>query len=641
MSKTIEVYIGFMEEEISPQLKALLEKYREIPVRAISRGALTPESALFDQTLSYYGVSKDDVACHVASATNVPDDPVAKALQTDLFAKGGKYEARICTRVLSELNKKQEEQRLPKVSLKAPALTVVYLNDVGVSEADDASTPVACYVVQSPEMGKQPSIVRAYLRSILQAVYKAHPDAAVRIVVVGAGGGIPTGINPGELVRIGASIFIGAETDDDGNLYAVVDIAGIVPAIENKKVVGLAPLRKQFSQKALEQAQTVDESIVALDSPLVHFRVAPSPTALETAQRFATAFVVGKTLEELESITDESDPYYCVTRMLKEDPLDEDDRDDFETFQKVFTTLVSAYGSQYEDISKLLGLEPTDYYRMSATWSYFDQKAEKDAVWHQLGGGKALYIANSNMEDYHVFRVLESMLGESQIKYPALRDYYAVRLTANPNASEEAIDILKTWLATTPTYTLEEYVETIAWGIRGCPTDEVETLPENVCLWRACFDLETCTEPNELVDYVYGVGVDDPSINSQTSEPWGELLYVLDPFCMDLAQDFLKELPEEFRKKAGPLFDFSAVKADREELVPQVGKLVALYFDSYPQYVAAKDAYYMWLRGKWQQDPPLKILKPGVTIHDHDRMLYRAGNVFAMRDLPDTVVNLK
>src|SRR4051812_39229680 len=76
MSKTVEIYIGFMEEEISPQLKTLVAKYKgKIPVRAISRGALARESQLFEQDMSYYGVNTAYVEYFVAqeNATGLTD----------------------------------------------------------------------------------------------------------------------------------------------------------------------------------------------------------------------------------------------------------------------------------------------------------------------------------------------------------------------------------------------------------------------------------------------------------------------------------------------------------------------------------------------------------------------------------------
>src|SRR5215469_10463938 len=297
MPKTVAIYIGFMEEEISPLLKSLLTKYKTIPVRAISRGVISPESQLFEQDFSYYGVK--NATCFVAKANSgALIDKVAENLRSTFFKEGDphSYQQRVVPRILRQDRKEEgKNEREQKVSEESAALSVVHLDGNEVAAQDAGEIPIACYVVQSPEMGKQPSIVRAYLRAILKAILVANPDVKVRIITVGAGGGIPMGIEAGQPVKLGASIFIGAEQDAEGKLYGIVDIAGIVPVVEGKEIKSLKPLRKDFTEKVLAKAKEKDKDIVGFSIPMFGPEVGlPLPDKkttydqIEMAERLAT-----------------------------------------------------------------------------------------------------------------------------------------------------------------------------------------------------------------------------------------------------------------------------------------------------------------------------------------------------------------
>jgi hypothetical protein len=642
MCKTVEIYLGFMEEEISPLLKSLLTVYAKIPVRAISRGELDAGKQLFEQAMTYYGV-KDAKYFIAKNDSGKLGDSVAENLRSTFF-EDTNYREKVVKRILTEYKQQGDtkNEREPKVSAASAALSVIYLDDNKVPDHDFGKLPICCYVVQSPEMGKQPSIVRAYLRAIFRAIMAAHEGAKVRVIAVGAGGGIPMGIEAGQQVKIGASIFIGVEIDSKGKLYGVVDIAGIVPEVANSKIQELKPLRKDFVERVLAKLKEKDPSTDGLSIPMFGAEVRPPKNTgdydqIKVAQRLATAMVTGMKLEEIENITLKDDPDYGVKVFLQQWPLGEEDRSDIESFQRAFAAVVREIGRQYEEISESLGLTNKDYYRISASWSYFDQKAEKDAVWQNLGEKKSQIVANSNMEDYHVFRVLESMLAKNG-KYPELVDFSTIRLTANPNASEKAIALLEQWLETKPKYTKEDWIESIYWGLQGCPTEAVKDLPRSVHFWKACWTgTGETAKSNDIYNFIFPVMVEG-------------IPYALDPFCMDIAQDFLKELPEQYgeffkhlndkyKKKENDkwVINRDLLLGDKQEVVNLIGEFLRY---NKGEYDAGDGLFYIWIRNKWNQHPKSKVLN-GVIIKDHDRMLYRSGNVFAMRELPVSLTTMQ
>jgi hypothetical protein len=156
---------------------------------------------------------------------------------------------------------------------------------------------------------------------------------------------------------------------------------------------------------------------------------------------------------------------------------------------------------------------------------------------------RGLNLHDANMEDYHILKILKS-IHEKGPKYGNIRleDVRMIRVDCDPpEIKEETISSFEQWLASAR-YSTKKYVAAIVWGLYGVQ------LPAKNCGPKTKSGRKGNKEIAELVkllDWDWA----SQRIEEKNEEkklfykyPYNHLDVILDPFCVEIATDFLKEL---------------------------------------------------------------------------------------------------
>jgi hypothetical protein len=469
-------------------------------------------------------------------------------------------------------------------------------------------------LVRNPEMGAQPSIVRPYERAIFRAISRldeAHqPSSAsvlgpgVRIHSFASGGAITPGALPGTITRPLASLYIGSEVDEHGRVYSVVNLV----AIRN------IPPKLWPQHVELYRDETI-KTYVWGKIPIT------SDTKKEVGDEISKA---------VNDNVKESVQWFV---------LDSGDS----LLESTLTCLNECYklGSfKYEPIKLEEKILNSGIPEITANFSYFDDLATKTKLYEKFKG----VVTNSNMEDYHVLRLARSMaergghIEDGVIpphKYARLIDVEILRVNANVNIPLEGVRGALDKYLNTIRLSRQEYIESIMWGLKGCPLDKVSGLPGRVNKWG----VYTALQHNEdLAKYVY---VHNTKENT----------YCMDPFCCEIATDLVKDLanpdnkfPEELRNAAGAVMEEAKKHTwddDWGMSAKLVEQLVALMYKWYRDDSSETDSMYCWLRPgkKWNGIGNNSMLTGEVASkfleseENVDRLFYKSANLLALQKL--------
>lgn len=603
----LDVYIGFMDEEVRPVLDGLLDEASRTGRRiyVVERGAigtsatpLAPDLPLFQRPLSgYAGI--DTLAApspsHVVrveypqGAAPKHDDPLASALQDEL---GTFIWPKIAPRLLD--GKQKERLDWGDVLLSVLRFDRAPL-DGGKADAMQAQTTLLPVIlVRSPEMGVQASLVRPFLRAILKGASRyaarAHPNTPIRLTSYASGGAILPTIEPGTLHEVGASVFIGTEADN-GRIYGKIAVAAVWRPGHSQS----AP----FECMHLELVRRESSYTSALDDVQVE-RDEISAIRAENRSRFDAKEETDKAMEKA---------------LFDHAP----------TLEPILRTM----GAQ---------LKPTE---MTATWSFFDDLKTKERVAKAYGP----LLVNSNMEDYHLLRVARSMLergtADASSGYSRVGDVRIDRVVANGAVSPEVEHAIVTWVGaiaagnTAVSYTPQDYEAAITWGLRGCRPDDLQSRGSAKLARWSLLDWPDIDEPirKQLEASIYRAAV--PGFDRQV---------VLDPFLAEIATDFVADVAAGAKNdprmsrglpgkgaveqlKATAAFIDAAWRSgqlnEAEQHVSKLGKQLADHFGNAGGITA-------WLRpGKWVSDGTVYKLDTesakqfaGKAI---DRLLYKSA----------------
>jgi hypothetical protein len=627
----IDVHIGFMDEEVSELLRCLIKTSEGMrPVIAIERGKVSEEDFLFEAPFSKY-VNKDEKVeiIHVEHTTNksplekLPDfkAPLENRLAHHLYtnSKSDFFDHKIKGKALESVKVKSK-------SIETP-FSVIRFNPTPEVTED----PII--LIRNPEMGAQPSIVRPYERAILKAISrleearlvkvgenrlvdidmidekearlvnkKALLPTGIRLFSFASGGAIIRDLPPGSVTRPLASLYIGAEVDEQGRVYSAVNLIAL------RRIRGTSILLPQHIEFFREESITT----FASDDPS-----GLNTDQLKQARKEANAEAQSYILNSNDTL-----------------PVE---------ILKYFRGFYAEYDN-YEPVEldgKILSSAKPE---ITASFSYFDDLKTKEALSERFAGA----VLNSNMEDYHVLRLAKSMRerggfgnksGNTAHKYGRLIDVGIMRVNANVFIPVEEIHApLKRYLERA-CLTKQEYVESIIWGLKGCPLELVEELPRRVKCWE--FYNDSPMTDRQKYFYTY------------------KGIYCMDPFCCEIATDFLKDLEDSSNKFLPDLMgEAKALRNEAKKLTragindegwERIRHLVMQLLDKVEAsgfgINGADGKMYCWLRSeKWGDikqatltpDLVSKFLASGENV---DRLFYKSANLLALQTLAQNAAN--
>jgi len=247
----------------------------------------------------------------------------------------------------------------------------------------------------------------------------------------------------------------------------------------------------------------------------------------------------------------------------------EEEIGDNETLESVVTKVRVAYKKNFFQRAA------TRQGQISLTVAYFGGDKDKDAA-------SALGILGVNMEDYHILRVLRSALAQGvqeSSTYPIILGWRIDRINCDPKKLpddvEENFNVFA--LDDKALLTVDEYVKVIIWGLRGVLLTDIK---ENAHLknsidWKYVSQSGYFPRIEDLKKYFWSfVDTRDPK------EFW-----VPDPFCIEMAADFLTSLANwKPNKQAISQFDDKAK-------VAEIKKRATAVIDAWNAKDSSKDSF--------------------------------------------------
>ena len=476
----LDVYIGFMDEEVASVLDLLVDEAiaRGRPLLVMERGRV--DNLLFERHLSSYR--------HEFNKIVVDGAPISEDDWTQTFFHS--IQMMFDTGLFSKYQQRSHNLVKQKVRLNRPGTEPdqsIFLCSVLGLNFDRTNSKDAIVVIRSPEMGFQPDLTRTYLRAAIRSLHEMPGfDRGVNVRVFGAGGATAAGDGPGSVHRITGSVFVGSAVMKDPpteNRYqGIVRFVGFHQASQGND--------RQFTDIACYASAGTGDKAQA-----------------ERQARSAFALL-------------------CGDRPAARDLLEG---------KETLAIIESGFDSDRARELKHMISESTDG-RTSLTASFFIGKKIKALA-------RGLDLHDANMEDYHILKILKS-IQEKDHKYGGLRleQVEMVRVDCDPpEIGEDTVAAFTEWLAGAR-YSRDKYLAAIKWGLYGLalPAAKRGRTPD--------------TRRNiqrEITGLVSRLQWDWPQERLRQKPEDKTLFYVyadsrlqviLDPFCVEMATDFLNDL---------------------------------------------------------------------------------------------------
>ncbi len=400
------------------------------------------------------------------------------------------------------------------------------------------------------------------------------------------------GFRPGSIDTVIASLLVGFEVSSDVGVTATngsrtqdFDYQGKADSTEDAphrvvrdKMLGpdehvpKEPVPPVFNKKDVRAGQTTSHvyAVISLCTPagiydFMRQEVQPDAgadikakieEAINTAQTFFWNNAMTIKTNMANRKIDEDNPFGTYEKNLFRD-------DEQPTLHAVISKIKTAYA---ETIFKRDDRNPV----VTLTVTYFGGDKDKEAA-------DALGIRGVAMEDYHVLRVLRSAVAEGVLEdsaYPIILDWRVDRINCDPKELPEKVEAdFNTFYATKEKskkvlaerlLSIDDYVKVIIWGMRGLRQEDII---RNAAL-------------KECLDWKYAKTIaDDQWPNyfwSFTHTPEKADFFVPDPFCVEIATDFINELadmnPDEANSGIANLPEKNSRKKSARNLAKAVQK---------------------------------------------------------------------
>ncbi|KAF1008866.1 MAG: hypothetical protein GAK28_00498 [Luteibacter sp.] len=533
----IDVYLGFMDEEINTVLNGLLAAElkkapaQRRPVLLVERGTVDSRGPVLEWPLTRYAAQQIRVVEASAAAANRPGEDaspegvLARAISVFLVSdEAGDASLRgksidvirmFDVHVMQSLQNNAARLKVP-LGGAGPVLSVVRFqyDTTGSKEA-----PVI--VIRAPEMGLQPSLMSPYIEFLLKMVSAASSQWAhaagqnvewpVRISCFGAQGGASTSRPPGSLSPICASLYV-------GHLYG---------------------------------AQVTPSVAICSQGGVYHF-------AAKVGSK-APAMPVDGLAEWFNTWRDD----------LVVDRLDVDIRykRDEEAWVKAGLTLKDVIGRLVTSYTTT-----TSKPEVSGTSPWFIGEEQKRAF-------SAVGVTGCNMEDYWVLRSMRAMALEranrdpkSRSMMPVLTRGFLTRVNADPLSIDPAVIEAFQGDLRTKTLTDSQYGDLIIWGLHGLPLPGDGIGMPDFAAWRFASNPVFQTK-GTFARHLYGFLVEGGA------EP-----VVPDPFFIEIATDLLKDCAR-LPQSVADVF----VTAPSADALGRIGKAAQAVLDTWKAVGPAND----------------------------------------------------
>jgi hypothetical protein len=525
--KCIDVYMGFMDEEVNTVLASLIrrEEAKEDassrrPVILIERGEVKKEDAILEWPISRYGIDKnqktgkdgevrdirvlhvDDKTIDSRKVTLTEEDASPEGILRRAFAvflerddvneeewrKAGEAVLRMFDRKKMLSLRSGKEVKMPLKSDKS------WFSIIRFPVGNDADKQPPIIVFRVPEMGLQPSLMSPYMEFVLMMIsalsgtlaQSAKKDAderkdveewPLRLICFGAQGGASSKNAPGSLSPVCASLYVGNEFLDNE----------VTPSIA------------LCSQDAI-----------------YHFNAGTPLKSGGLAEYF------NKNHDKLRVDRIECDPAY---RRAEEKCIDVG-----MGIGQVISLLVENYSSSGKCQAEVTG-----------TSNWFISADQKEAF-SKIG------ITGCNMEDYWVLRSMRRCALErvksaprDRSMYPVFERGFLTRVNVDPLVIEPEMlrafdeDVRKKRLSR------EQYVDLLLWGLEGLPMkSDGDVVMPKVARWTLAEKARSLGD-GVFRRHLYGLLVNDP-----------EKFVVPDPFFIEIATDLLKSCVASVNKEKDP-----------------------------------------------------------------------------------------
>ncbi len=197
------IYIGYMDEEVASLLKFMLENNTYQRILLFERGLVREnDEFLLERPMATFQNICDQVKIKIMSLEELFG-----------YKKGsGKYYDFHAERI----NRRVETHNPRKVTSEIISIVEFVVNDGKIEDT--------AFVIHTAEMGKQPALVRLYLRLLLRYLKVECDIQEVNLYSYGAGGGILTGSKPGKIRSIKGSVFVGPDINELGERFPNVEL---------------------------------------------------------------------------------------------------------------------------------------------------------------------------------------------------------------------------------------------------------------------------------------------------------------------------------------------------------------------------------------------------------------------------------
>lgn len=475
---TTDLYVGYMDEEVASLLLAMMrmDTAQDTEFRVFERGFVPEDTKLlFERPLSQFPKARK-VSFRYHDMPQLFTSKAPEALS---------YQEYLRRRLWGRTNFEQE------VKLFSSVITEITFGPAS-NEPPDRTT----YLIRAPEMGKQPGIVRLYLRLLIRYLKTARKIAHLNVGCFGTGGGIVPGERPGALQKILASAFVGPDVDAEGQQFPNVDF--IYWSEDGKDLYRKSSLALSGNGPLEQRAE---EIFYGDRMPLLIRQVFKDHSYLQDHVSGTFSYFDGSDTKRAIDAT-YNNLVLWRTRM-------EYQRKDEDTWEKhPLETLAPA--PQKNDVRK-------------------DQRVGRD------------FFVNSNMEDYHVLRVLHSMIASKAERrnYPHLHKARLLRVAANVVAPAKIEHAVKEYIDNA-LFTVElepqDYKKLVMWGEIGAPMVEeaIASLPEVATKWHEALGIDNPRDLADLLVFHFVKGL--PQLGYSEDHP----SYCLEPYCVEIATDYLR-----------------------------------------------------------------------------------------------------
>jgi hypothetical protein len=655
----IDVYMGFMDEEVNARLQKLIEAQKDKgedarPVILIERGQVDPDEPILEWRLGNYEIKPKRIIQVSPQGEMIRQTRVSKWLHFGksiskkriMVSPRSKREARaqpkdkesatpekILARAMAvfmewdpasdldwlmrgqgvkryfDLMKMLQHRGHPKTKSKLPADATgagPWLSVVRFDVGNDKKPPII--VIRTPEMGLQPSLMCPYLAFLFKVLSVVssqlaiihNPDALwewpLRVSQFGAQGSTSADekYTPGSTVTVVASLLVGVEIASDLTVTAVDRSSGKTIRATYKHsddstmddpdryVKGRERTTASEGSKrdVYEKIKSPESSlhayaVISLCTPAgvydfvrekietysdLHGLVkkykldlkADSPEIRNRHERWETgqdaALSAGEKIEAANDVAAEifrNQADHLMWDLLELEKINVDSDGPFGQFEsdiKLRDTLQSA-------ISKIVKTYKNRFFYKSAenqgvvtlSVAYFGGEEDKAAA-DELG------IIGVNMEDYHVLRVLRSAVAKGasvESDYPLILGWRVDRINCDPkklppNIEQNFMEYVENGDSRLSMF---EYVRVIIWGLRGVLQADIENDEDlkRTVRWKFLDDKNYFPSIEEIRPYFWSFVTHEKQHLDETDRA---AFWVPDPFCIEIATDFVNELAE-------------------------------------------------------------------------------------------------